>query len=422
MLIGLWLALAVWMTAPSSTIAPQFGAPVRIGYEAGSDRAPAMIADASGRLYVAFEHAGNAGNNRLFVQRSEDDGASWSAPIAVATSGGAGGFEPSLAVDSQDGTTLSLAFVRSGAQPALELTTSHDYGATWSQPRTIALNPAPPAKPVVVSRGSLMAVAFAGDGGRVAARVSADAGAHWTTRAVDMPAAPVRLLDAGGAIDAAGQIFFAWNAVTGRDRRSAVWVTRSTDRGATWKQTGLPTTAGSCSSCARAVAPLAALRVGSDDAVYVLWNAAAGRSLKERISFARSIDHGATFSAPKDLSDAPRGIPHSLAALVTGQAAGDVRVAWMDARTGRWNVYYRASGDGGATFGAATRLSEYVPGYPYFTHKGFYLPAGDTLQMAVDTAGITHVAFAAAQSDGRPANVFDVNEQPSRRHAWFGMP
>ena len=37
--------------------------------------------------------------------------------------------------------------------PALELTTSHDYGATWSQPRTIALNPAPPAKPVVVSRG-----------------------------------------------------------------------------------------------------------------------------------------------------------------------------------------------------------------------------------------------------------------------------
>ena len=55
-------------------------------------------------------------------------------------------------------------------------------------------------------------------------------------------------------------------------------------------------------------------------------------------------------------------------------------------------------------------------------HKGFYLPAGDTLQMAVDTAGITHVAFAAAQSDGRPANVFDVNEQPSRRHAWFGMP
>ena len=61
---------------------------------------------------------------------------------------------------------------------------------------------------------------------------------------------------------------------------------------------------------------------------------------------------------------------HLFPALVAG-AAGDVGVAWMDARATEtaqpnrplWNTYYRSSTNGGATWSAETQLSGLVRGY-----------------------------------------------------------
>src|SRR5712692_1158962 len=77
--------------------------------------------------------------------------------------------------------------------------------------------------------------------------------------------------------------------------------------------------------------------------ISLLWNGTV--TLKnfapERIFFARSTDDGRTYSPRVDVSDAPAGVEHCFPALTVGQSPGDVRIGWMDTRTGKWNVFYR---------------------------------------------------------------------------------
>src|SRR5207249_2415796 len=107
--------------------------------------------------------------------------------------------------------------------------------------------------------------------------------------------------------------------------------------------------------------------------------------------FATSSNHGATWSRKADVSLAPPGVAHAFPAIVAG-AAGNVRIAWMDARTGSqlWNVYYRKSTDGGAHWSAEADLSTYVAGYSYIQPGGFNFPFGDYFEMDIDDRGTTH--------------------------------
>ncbi len=52
-----------------------------------------------------------------------------------------------------------------------------------------------------------------------------------------------------------------------------------------------------------------------------------------------------------------------------GTASGDVRVWYMDQRLGRWNVWYRASSDLGATWSRAVRISDVRSGTAYKKDK-----------------------------------------------------
>jgi hypothetical protein len=90
--------------------------------------------------------------------------------------------------------------------------------------------------------------------------------------------------------------------------------------------------------------------------------------------FARSVDGAATWSARTDVSLASSSSNHLFPALAA-RGDGDVRIAWMDDRNGfdtgaedpngRWNVYYRSSTNGSASWSAEAKLSQYVPGYSY---------------------------------------------------------
>src|SRR5205814_532235 len=138
-----------------------------------------------------------------------------------------------------------------------------------------------------------------------------------------------------------------------------------------------------------------AIRIGSDDTIYLLWNASDQfvKFSPERIFFSRSTDHGRTYSPRIQISDAPAGVEHCFPALAVGEDAGDVRLAWMDTRTGAWNLFYRTSVNGGKLLGPTTRISSFVHGYPYLTSAGYALPYGDYFQMTVDQNNLTHMAF-----------------------------
>lgn len=149
-----------------------------------------------------------------------------------------------------------------------------------------------------------------------------------------------------------------------------------------------------------------AIKLGSDDTIYLLWNSSVNVTnfAPERIYFAKSSDGGLTYSTRVDVSDAPAGVEHCFPALTVGKAAGDVRIGWMDKRTGAWNLFFRKSSDGGNQFGRTIRISGFVQGYPYITQAGYNLPYGDYFQMAVDQENQTQIAWGEGPSYAGPGN------------------
>jgi hypothetical protein len=126
----------------------------------------------------------------------------------------------------------------------------------------------------------------------------------------------------------------------------------------------------------------------------------------ERIYFARSTDGAASWSAKADVSSAPAGSAHAFPAVVAGNA-GDVRIAWMDARGGSlWNTYYRSSTSGGATWSAETDLSTYVAGLSYIQPGGFSYPFGDYFEMDIDDRGDTHAVWGEGLDYQTPGSIW----------------
>src|SRR5205085_10586272 len=115
---------------------------------------------------------------------------------------------------------------------------------------------------------------------------------------------------------------------------------------------------------------------------------------------------GVSWSQKQDLSRAAVGVDHAFPALVAG-GAGDVRVAWMDQRNSpHWNVYYRTSSDGGATWSGETTLSTFVSGYSYIFADGFRYPFGDYFELTVDNQSHTHGVWGEGYNYSTPGAIW----------------
>src|SRR6266516_7906274 len=88
----------------------------------------------------------------------------------------------------------------------------------------------------------------------------------------------------------------------------------------------------------------------SNNSVYLTWWD--NKTGNNEVFFARSTDGGKTFDKPINLSNAKGGSADSQIA-----ASGDnVFVTWWDNKTGSWQVFSRASTDGGKTFANGIKL------------------------------------------------------------------
>ncbi len=403
---------------PSADFTPQ----VRLGFKAGDDWEPAIAADRFGHLYALFKHYDVAGggtcahcNLHLLVQRSDDGGQTWSDPRAIAPVKTNGQFDSQIAVDPVDGRTVWASFLENNTSE-IAVVKSTDFGATWSPLRIVSDRPPGLDKDTLVVRGDTVAVAY-DDNHNTFASISHDGGAEWTTHEIfpgtdhfDLP------LSAGGGIDSRGNIFFSWESwdkahSANGDGPVTMWVTKSSDGGANWTRTVIDVSGAPppCNNCGFAfLSAQMTLRVGSDDTIYLLWNGTVDQTnfAPERIFFSRSTNHGETYAPRQQVSDAPAGVEHCFPAIAAGGAEGDVRIGWMDTRTGAWNLFYRASRDGGVTWNAVRRISQFVPGYDYITAKGFGLPYGDYFQMVVDEEGETQIAWGESSSYAGPGNIW----------------
>jgi hypothetical protein len=387
-----------------------------LGYTVGDQWEPAIAADRFGHVYVlTTQYFGVPGcpecpNPTIVLQVSDDEGATWSSPQVMGEPG-SGQWDPQIVVDPVDGQTVYAAWMQD-SKSDIAVGRSDDFGETWSVVIANATNSATD-KPILTVRGDDVYVGY-NHAQKVWVSASHDGGATFTSVNVNPNGKLGWSLAGGGTVDPAGNVYFSW---AGYERNGGakgdvnLYVSKSADGGATWTTILIDRSAAppDCSEYLCGWAYLGAQLVMTSDAagtLYGLWNAGAVDKGPERIYFARSTNGGATWSSRVEVSTAANGVHHAFPAIAAG-AAGDVRIAWMDARAGTmWNTYYRSSTNGGASWSAEVDWSTYVPGYSYITADGFSFPFGDYFEIDIDGDGVTHGVWGEALNYDSPGSVW----------------
>lgn len=395
----------------------------RLGYRTGDQWEPAIAADGRGHVYVLYPQYGavpdcptcTAPSIALVV--SDDNGVSWQ-PSRALLPFSTGQFDPQIAVDPVDRQTLYASWMQNNKRDII-VARSLDFGRTWSF-SWAERGREDTDKPVLTVRGADVYIGFNHEENFFVA-TSHDAGQTFTTVQINPNAAPGWSLAGGATIDPAGNVYFGWTAYARHEMPThpvSVYVSRSTDGGHTFSTLLLDISSAppDCEAQGCETGFLGAqIALASDaaGALYALWNAGAANGGPERIYFSSSTTSGANWSERVAVSKAAPGTEHSFPAIVAG-VAGEVRIAWMDARETEaghpnrplWNTYYRTSTNGGATWNAETRLSGPAAGYDYILPAGFRFPFGDYFGLAIDSDGATHAVWGEGRDYKSPGSIW----------------
>ena len=403
------------LAKPPSGFAPQ----IRLGFTVGDQWEPAIAADRYGHIYVLYpQYLGVPGcptcaSPTMTLQTSSDRGATWASPRVIYLAGAAGGqYDAQIVVDPVDGQIVYASWLQNGKSDTV-VAKSTDFGATWSVVVANHTN-ASTDKPALAVRGQDVYVAY-DHSQKIWVSASHDGGATFTSVNIKKTGILGWALAGGATIDPQGNVYVGWAGYEqngGAKGPVNLFISKSADGGATWANTVMDISGSppDCSAFLCGWAFLGAqLTVTSDAAgtLYALWNAGPKDQDKapERIYFARSSDGGATWSTKQDVSAAPADVNHAFPAVVAG-ADGDVRIAWMDARMGLWNTYYRSSLNGGNIWSNEADLSTFVSGYTYILPDGFNFPFGDYFELAIDDQGNTHAVWGEANNYDTPGSIW----------------
>jgi len=399
----------------SLLVAQTFQPQTRLGATLPGDTwEPAIAADRFGHVYVLIPDfppsCKGCASSTAYLVVSSDNGKSWSAPRPI-TDPNVEQIDVQIKVDPVDGKTVYASWLQNN-KSVIEVAKSTDFGQTWA---TVIANStkAGTDKDILAVRGNDVYVAY-DHAQTVWCSSSHDGGQTWTSVKVNANAQFGWSLTGGGTVDLAGNVYFSWDGYTqsgGAKGPVNLYVTKSSDGGLSWTPTLLDVSSSppDCSafSCGWAyLGPGIAMTSDSAGQLYVLWNSGTVDGGPERIFFSTSTDQGSTWSPKANVSLAPAGVDHAFPSVAAG-AAGDIRTAWMDQRNApHWNVYYRTSIDGGASWSGETVLSTYVSGYSYIFTDGFRFPFGDYFDMDIDNQSHTQTAGGEGYNWLTPGNVW----------------
>jgi hypothetical protein len=397
----------------------------RLGFYEGDQWEPAIAADRFGHVYMLYaQYLGVPGcddcaNPTQVLQISNDRGNTWGAPVVMYPEGTltGGQWDSQIVVDPVDGRTVYASFMQNNKSDII-VAKSIDFGLTWSYVIADATNSGTD-KPILAVRGQDVYVAY-NHAQTIWGAYSHDGGATFTEVKINQNGKLGWSLAGGGTVTPDGSAYFAWAGYENNGGAKGpvnLFVSKSSDGGRTWttKTIYISASPPDCSTMLCGWAFLGAQLVMTSDSnghIYLLWNAGSTARGPERIYFARSTDGGNTFSGGVDVSNAPAGTHHAFPAIAaTGN--GDVRISWMDARASsggidRWNVYYRSSSNGGATWSNEVDLSTFLGGYSYIFSDGFRFPFGDYYEVDVDEQGTAHLIFGEAYNYDSPGSIWYV--------------
>jgi hypothetical protein len=218
---------------------------------------------------------------------------------------------------------------------------------------------------------------------------SSDGGSTWG--GVDLPLPPAKGngvtfgSDPTLAFDSSGNLYYGFivvyvgsgNGING----TAMAVARSTDGGQTYRQFTVFSVEGGGNHFNDKPMITADANPASPfrDSVYVAWDAATGGSTGGGVRFARSIDHGKTFTTAR--IDDPHGQGRAIGAIPFVGPNGEVYAAWNDFAAN--TIAFNRSFDGGATWGTprvvASKTLPFAIAIPAeFSRGALVYPACDT--------------------------------------------
>ncbi|HXG64868.1 MAG TPA: sialidase family protein [Blastocatellia bacterium] len=208
------------------------------------------------------------------------------------------------------------------------------------------------------------------------------------------------------ALDSTDAVNIVWGD-TRNNGRQVVFV-RSTDFGETFSE---PLNV----SRSPGLAFDADIAVGADDAINVVWeDTAPGVSA---IMFARSTDHGQTFSEPVQVSPASHSATQT---RITVDAGGALHIVWIGESEGDSNIFHTRSSDGGQTFSEPVNVSNTGRGRMY---KPYITTFQDEVYIAYnDQASHSRQVFVVKSKDGgntfmEPVQVSNANREKGRAHS-----
>jgi hypothetical protein len=413
----LW-ALATAQAFAVSNFTPQ----QRVGYTTGDQWEPAMAADGHGHIYILFPQYGAASDcaactsPTMTLLISNDNGSSWQAPHTLSASA-TGQFDAQIKVDPVDQETLYASWLQGNRE--VVVARSQDFGRSWyfavaeQAEEHVIID-----KPILAVRGPNIYVSFNQDQ-TVWIAASHDYAQNFSSAVVNPNSPPGWSLAAGATVDPSGNVYFSWMAYARTNlltRPVDVFVSRSGDGGRTWTTTPMDVSGAAPDCAAQAcgngfLGAQIALASDASGTIYALWNSGAENGAPERIYFSSSTNGGASWSAKADVSSAGDAVEHCFPAITAGMS-GDVRIAWMDTRNQTpsnqplWNVFYRSSSNGGATWSAETQLSGPARGYDYVRADGFRFPFGNFFSIAIDNLGNTHAVWGEGRNYKSPGSIW----------------
>ena len=408
--------------AASSGFTPQ----TRVGFMQGDQWEPAIASDRFGHVYVLYPEYGSISgcdecySPTMILQISSDHGTTWGQPTLIYPPGRTQGqWDAQIVVDPIDGRTVYAAWLQNGKSD-IAVGKSTDFGSTWNVVIADHTN-AGTDKPILLVLGQDVYVGY-NHAQTVFVSCSHDGGTTFTEVKVNPNGKLGWSLAGGGAITTDGSVYFSWDGYEqngGAKGNVNLYISKSTDGGATWSTTLLDLSFAppDCSAFGCGWAFLGpAITMTSDAAgnLYALWNAGSAPKGPERIYFSKSTDGGKTWSPRRDVSTAPEGIHHNFPAIAA-VGNGDVRISWMDSRAhtaqsdkDRWNVYYRSSTNGGASWSNEVDVSTFVNGVSYIFPEGFRFPYGDYFEMDIDEQGTNHLVFGEGPDYSGPGSIWYV--------------
>jgi len=247
---------------------------------------------------------------------------------------------------------------------------------------------------------------------------SSDGGATWT--GVDLPLPPAigtNGTDFGSdpslAFDTRGNVFYSYivvffghgNGINGTE----LAVARSTDGGKTYPSANFFSFSSGSDHFNDKPMIAADTNLNSPfrDNIYLTWDAASGGSTSGGIRFARSTDHGASFSIVR--IDNPKGPGRVIAAQPFVGPNGEVYAAWNDIAAN--TIAFNRSSDGGVTFGTpgviATKSIAFDIGIPAISfRRALIYPSCDADRSIGPHRGRLYCSWTDLASNGVNTDIF----------------